>query len=373
MKNSKHMGCVLLAMLAAACSKDDLVPEPALPADNGLVEMTFTAAAAPHTRTSLGSKDETGVYPVLWTAGDEIAVMPQTEVYEQSEIAKMKFTTSINEGETAASATFTGSTYASDNGYIAFYPHCNLILFAGSFYNDTYYHSFFFTIPTEQKAVAGSFAPNICPAYALQEDDKLTFNSICGLVKFQLSGDVSGLESVRFEAAGQPLTGENTYPPQEFLQGLDSEQHVTLTGSFVAGNDYYMVVQPCDLGKGFSFTFTKSDGRIYIKEGVIENGEIVFGQIGNFGEIVLSDENFTKPSENDIADMAFINAVEAGSTPKIEFIKNGSGYVSLTDENKELMASVTELDIFGKGLTDASALKYFTGLTNLVCSSISVH
>lgn len=129
-----------------------------------------------------------------------------------------------------------------------------------------------------------------------------------------------------------------------------------------------MVVVPCSLDGGFSFTFTKEDGSVYVKEGTIENGKIDCGRIGNFGEIDLSGAVFAKPSETDITDMAFIKAVEARSTPKIELTRNTAGYVSLTDDNKELMASVTKLDLFGKGLTDASALKYFTGLQTLDCS-----
>ena len=124
---------------------------------NGLIEMTFTATAALHTRTTLGEGSD-GEYPVLWTAGDEIAVVPIFGSYEASDIAKMKFTTSINEGETAETATFTGRTYASDGGYAVFYPYCNLTTYNGNRYSNIFY----FTIPTEQKAVAGSFAPNIC-------------------------------------------------------------------------------------------------------------------------------------------------------------------------------------------------------------------
>ena len=99
----------LLTLLAAACSKDDLVPEATQPTDgaDGLVEMTFTATAAPATRTTLGEKGADEEYPVLWTSGDEIVVMPAYGRFEKSELEEMKFTTSI-EGGTAATATFTG-------------------------------------------------------------------------------------------------------------------------------------------------------------------------------------------------------------------------------------------------------------------------
>lgn len=99
MKRPRHilLASSLLTLLAAACSKDDLVPEATQPTDgaDGLVEMTFTATAAPATRTTLGEKGADGEYPVLWTSGDEIVVMPAYGRFEKSELEEMKFTTSI--------------------------------------------------------------------------------------------------------------------------------------------------------------------------------------------------------------------------------------------------------------------------------------
>ena len=134
MKRPRHilLASSLLTLLAAACSKDDLVPEATQPTDgaDGLVEMTFTATAAPATRTTLGEKGADGEYPVLWTSGDEIVVMPAYGRFDKSGLEEMKFTTSI-EGGTAATATFTGSTRPSENKYIAFYPADKLVEYSG--------------------------------------------------------------------------------------------------------------------------------------------------------------------------------------------------------------------------------------------------
>ena len=358
------MASSLLTLLAAACSKDDLVPEATQPTDgaDGLVEMTFTATAVPATRTTLGEKgaDE---YPVLWTSGDEIVVMPAYGRFDKSELEEMKFTTSI-EGGTAARATFTGRTQPSENGYIAFYPADKLVEYSGQYLN--YFVDF--TIPTEQRATAGNFESGIAPAYAKadQEGGDLEFEPMCGLVKFSLAGDVGNIKSVRFEVGGQVLSG--TYSCNLWFSTSDitgSKNHVTLTGPFVAGEDYYMVVTPCSLSGGFSFTFTRDDGSIHVKSGKI-GGDISGGHMGNFGTIDLSDATFGKPSETDITDMAFIQMVEAAAD--ISLTRNDVGTVSLTEENLAAMASVTELNIAEKGLTDLSALKYFTGLQTLDCS-----
>ena len=374
MKRPRHilLACSLLTLLAAACSKDDLVPETTQPTDgaDGLVEMTFTATAAPATRTTLGEKgaDE---YPVLWTSGDEIVVMPAYGRFDKSELEEMKFTTSI-EGGTAARATFTGRTQPSENGYIAFYPAGKLVEYSGQDFN----YNIDFTLPTEQQAIAGNFESGIAPAYAKadQEGGDLEFKPMCGLVKFSLAGDVGNIKSVRFEAGGQILSGTyicNLWFSTSDIPGSESsERHVTLTGPFVAREDYYMVVTPCSLSGGFSFTFTRDDGLIHVKSGKIEDGYIYSGDMGNFGTIDLSDATFGKPLETDITDMAFIQIVEEAAG--ISLTRNAVGTVSLTEKNLAEMASVKALNIAEKGLTDLSALKYFTGLQTLNCSGNSL-
>ncbi len=378
MKRPRHilLASSLLTLLAAACSKDDLVPEATQPTDgaDGLVEMTFTATAAPATRTTLGEKGANGKYPVLWTSGDEIVVMPAYGRFEKSELEEMKFTTSI-EGGTAARATFTGRTQPSENGYIAFYPADKLVEYSGQYLN----YNIDFTIPTEQRATAGNFESGIAPAYAKpkQGSGDLEFEPMCGLVKFSLAGDVGKIKSVRFEAGGQVLSG--TYSCNLYFNNTvditgseRSESHVILTGPFVEGKDYYMVVAPCSLSGGFSFTFTSTsdDGSIHVKSGKIKGGYISSGDMGNFGTIDLSDATFGKPSETDITDMAFIQMVEEAAG--ISLTRNAVGTVSLTEGNLAEMARVKKLNISEKGLTDLSALKYFTGLQTLNCSRNSL-
>ena len=378
MKRPRHilLASSLLTLLAAACSKDDLVPEATQPTDgaDGLVEMTFTATAAPATRTTLGEKGADGEYPVLWKSGDEIVVMPAytaDEGFEKSELEAMKFTTSI-EGGTAARATFTGRTQPSENGYIAFYPADKLVEYSGQYLN--YFVDF--TIPTEQRAIAGNFESGIAPAYAKadQEGGDLEFNPMCGLVKFSLAGDVGNIKSVRFEAGGQVLSGTyscNLWLSTSYITGSESSKsHVILTGPFVAREDYYMVVAPCSLSGGFSFTFTRNDGSIHVKSGKIEDDYISGRYMGNFGTIDLSDATFGKPSKTDITDMAFIQIVEEAAG--ISLTRNDVGTVSLTEANLAEMARVTKLNISEKGLTDLSALKYFTGLQTLDCSRNSL-
>ena len=361
MKRPRHilLASSLLTLLAAACSKDDLVPEATQPTDgaDGLVEMTFTATAAPATRTTLGEKGANGEYPVLWTSGDEIVVMPAYGRFDKSELEEMKFTTSI-EGGTAATATFTGRTQPSENEYIAFYPADKLVEYSGQYLN----YVVDFTIPTEQRAIAGNFESGIAPAYAKadQEGGDLEFNPMCGLVKFSLAGDVGKIESVRFEVGGQVLSGtysRNLWVYTHPSNSMGSESHVILTGPFVAGKDYYMVVAPCSLSGGFSFTFTRDDGSIHVKSGKIEDGYISGRYMGNFGTIDLSDATFGIPSETDITDMAFIQIVEEAAV--ISLTRNAVGTVSLTKENL-----ADGVEYLGKGAYRSVCIEVFHRLAN---------
>lgn len=365
MKSSRHIAWALLALLAAACGKDDLAPETTTPADGtaALVEMTFTAAA-PETRTTLGEKGADGTYPVLWNDGDEIAVMPMYGRFDKSELEEMKFTTSIA-GGTAATATFSGRTQQSENGYIAFYPHKSV---------KEYFNQYlFFTLPSEQQAVAGSFAPDLNPAVAMtwEEDENLQFKPICGLVKFTLTGDAAAdIESVRLDVNVKMVSGTVAYYPSLDVyenwtdyDAVEYKTYVTLTGPFEAGQAYYMVVIPCALSNGFSLTVTRRDGMAYILDGEID-GSVESGRICNLGEIEVTNGMF----DNMKLDKAFVEAVESGSNPRITFVRDASGDVYTTDENKELMASVKELEISMAGLKNGSQLKFFTGLEMLDCS-----
>lgn len=367
MKRMKHTVCVVLALLlTAACSKDDTVPEPVIPPDDGMEEMSFTASAPVIGATSgEGGAEET--YPLLWNDGDAIGVMPVYGAFDESEVQNMKFTASI-EGGTAATAAFTGRTLPSEDGYFAFYPHSRFVRYEGDVDVDNTF--IYFILPSEQKAVAGGFERGLFPSYAVADaaGGEMQFTPVCGLVKFRLTGDaVADIASVSFDVMGYSVSGmfglNTTFGWLE--ESPSCKSCVTLTGPFEAETDYYMVVMPGWLSD-FYFTFTRQDGSVYLREGGIEDGRIAVGGMADFGTMELSEGDFAVPAEDDITDLAFIKAVEMAAGITLE--RNAVGYVPLTEANLETMASVTELDLSFDDLFDASALKYFTGLRRLDCS-----
>ena len=271
MKRSRHIAWALLALLAAACGKDEVVPEPVIPPDDGMGEMSFTASAPVIGATSgEGGAEET--YPLLWNDGDAIGVMPVYGTFDESKVQNMKFTASI-EGGTAATAAFTGRTLPSEDGYIAFYPHGRLVRYEGDVdvdidVDDTFVY---FTLPSEQKAVAGGFERGLFPSYAVADaaGGEMQFTPVCGLVKFRLAGDaVADIASVSFDIMGYSVSGtfglNTTFG--WYNETSSCESRVTLTGPFEAETDYYMVVMPGWLSD-FYFTFTRNDGSVYLREG----------------------------------------------------------------------------------------------------------
>ena len=380
MKTMKHLfgalPLVALALSFTACGNDETFGEPETTPAGNQVTMTFTAnapAPAADTRTSL--VEGTQVY---WTPDDVIGVyscIPNTEygTFETEEPGN-PFTTSLSAA--APTASFTGEATEGALQYIAVYPqdkfaHCEWI--RGS-------TMLGFILPPVQQAVARGFATGLNPSLAMTDDmgGDLTFENLCALVKFSISGgDAGELKSVTLtDLGGTGLSGiaQYVYAPSmemEFVMAaVPSVPSVTLTGSFTTGTDYYFVVapsvntdsgQPAALKNGFSLTFTRRDGTSFTKtaRGGIGDTDLAAGMILNLGAINLSGATYQEA----ITNRAFINAV--GEQVNWELT---GGIVYLTEENKEAIEEVTSLNIEGKNLTDISGIEYFTNLTNLYCS-----
>ena len=382
MKTMKHLfgalPLVALALSFTACGNDETFGEPETTPAGNQVTMTFTAnapAPAAGTRTSL--VEGTQVY---WTPDDVIGVyscIPNTEygTFETEEPGN-PFTTSLSAA--APTASFTGEATEGALQYIAVYPqdkfaHCELI--SGN-------TMLGFILPPVQQAVARGFATGLNPSLAMTDDmgGDLTFENLCALVKFSISGgDAGELKSVTLtDLGGTGLSGiaQYVYAPSmemEFVMAaVPSVPSVTLTGSFTTGTDYYFVVapsvntgsgQPAALKNGFSLTFTRRDGTSFTKTasgGIGDDTNLAAGMILDLGDIDLSGATYREA----ITNLAFINAV--GEQVNWELT---GGIVYLTDANKQAIEAVTSLNIEGKHLTDISGIEYFTQLTSLFCGN----
>ena len=361
----------LVALLSfTACGNDETFGEPETTPAGNQVTMTFTAnapAPAAGTRTSL--VEGTQVY---WTPGDVIGVYSCTSEEFSVEEPGNPFTTSLTEAVPTAS--FTGEAAEGALQYIAVYPQD---MFAGCMWSSES-TILWFTLPSEQTAVAGGFATGLNPSWAMTADmgGDLSFQNLCALVKFSISGgNADELESVTLtDLGGTGLSGTTQYgyaPSMEMVRAaVPSVPSVTLTGPFTTGTDYYFVVAPsvddyyapAALKNGFSLTFTRQDGASFTKTASdgIGDTNLTSGMILDLGEIDLSGATYQEA----ITNPAFINAV--GEQVNWELT---GGIVYLTEENKKAIEEVTSLNIEGKNLTDISGIEYFTNLTSLDCGN----
>lgn len=329
MKTTRILSLAAAVLTLAACGNEEFIEnnpgnEAAKP-----VPMTFTAGM-PQTRTQLAAGNE-----VHWTEGDKIALWDGTTVQE--------FTATTISG---SNATFEG--YANVNeDYTAFYPYSeNLIAMNGT--------SATFNLPAEQTAVAGTFANQLAPslAKATGGSTNLEFNNLCALVKFTAAEGMTGTLSFVGGNGNEMLAGrvECTFATGNlsFPDTNEAATHVSLKGTFEAGNTYYFVVTPAQLYNGFSLLFEDGEGKLY-RKATNKNTQLQAGHILNLGELALT--SFEK---------AVIKEIYPAGTP------NADGTVTITDLSE--LETLTEVNVSDKGLYSLGGIGYCTGLTKLVCS-----
>ncbi len=299
--------------------------------------MTFTASA-PQTRTLLDGLN------VHWVEYDEIAIWDGSEGYQKF----MVDAESINGSE----ATFTGPALVPGADYTAFYP-----LVAVESMTST---SVTFNLPAEQTAKAGTFANQLAPSLARVKDGStnLVFNNLCALVKFTAGADMAGEGTLTLVGgnATEALAGKYYI---EYTTGYSSPAvkatRIALKGTFEAGKDYYFVVLPGTLPKGFSLLYDDGKGKLY-RKATNKNTELKAGRILNLGELKLAD-GFEKAVIKQI-----YAGLEGGTASE-----NADGTVTLSDTDLSALAAMTELDLPSGGVTSLGGIGYCTGLTTLKC------
>lgn len=290
-----------LLLGVASCDKEDIVAGGnGAEASGERVPMTFTAlapqAGQPQTRTELqpGETDGDGqtTYAVYWNAGDRIGI------YDGESF--QPFTIDLQEGETAATANFSGEASPGAESYLAFYPYDA----EGVTYTDGAIN---FTLPYLQTAQAGSFATGTNPAWAQTNDadGQLTFHNAAALVKFTLKAEDAAQVSnaVLTDTQGKPLAGGFSLSVTDDGATLTGDAEntsasVKLEGTFGMKNaddqtaDYLFVVACGEkqLESGFTLAFNLKDGgqKTLTASGGLGTGQsLAAGVITNLGEIPL--------------------------------------------------------------------------------------
>lgn len=336
MKTTRILSLAAAVLTLAACGNEEFIENNP---GNGAAKpefMTFTASA-PQTRTQLDGLN------VNWVEYDEIAIWDGSGAYQKF----MVDAESINGSE----ATFTGPVLVPGADYTAFYP-----LIAVESMDAT---SVVFNLPAEQTAVAGTFANQLAPslAKATGGSTDLVFNNLCALVKFTVPADMAG-EGIFTLVGGNGtdvLAGKNwvEYSTGNQSPGFERTNRVTLKGNFEAGKDYYFVVLPYQLTKGFSLLYEDSTGKLY-RKATGNSVTLTAGRILNLGELT----GFEK---------AVVKEIYAGLGSGGTATENADGTVTLSDADLMALAAMTTLELPSGGVTSLPGLGYCTGLTTLKC------
>ncbi|MBO4802149.1 MAG: hypothetical protein J5545_09840 [Bacteroidaceae bacterium] len=224
-----------LALLTAACSNEESQEVSFSP----LVLTALQEGEA--TRTSLSGTE------VHWSAGDNVAAF----------VSNVAHTSTATEILSAKSARFTFSDLAADAVVqYAVYPASAAVGLVGESVVTV-------TVPTEQTAVAGSFAEGSAVAIAKGGSSTLGFKNVCGFLAFTINAD--GVQSVHIYA-NEKMTGTadvnwNSGNPTVSAFKPFAYTGVKLTGPFTKGATYYAAVFPGNY-TGLTLKLTHSNGYV---------------------------------------------------------------------------------------------------------------
>lgn len=355
-----------VTLVMAACSNDEIIDGESQLGET--VKMTFTADA-PQTRTILLPVESgTDWRGVEWQLGDAISVFDKNNAnncfgnYDEGNLGK-----------------FSGTAVESDS-YIAVYPYNKQMVCNGKTVSGL-------SLPSTQKAVAGTFAQNLSLAWAQTTSDYmfLEFHHLCAVVKFSIFGqEAEQVETVTLtDNAKKPLgydkfdiviQGEGENEQASLNERGESFSSIVLSapkGGFVSGSDYYFVILPdkeqaenAPFQSGLTLSFKMKDGNT-IEKRTDKAIEMNVGEIANLGSISLEEKKITNKE--------LIDALESVVMYPTVFDKDENGFVPITGKNKEIIIKTKSLNFTGaKTLTDLSGIECFSNLESLFCSELKL-
>ena len=257
---------VLGTTLLYSCAKEEVTSDTDSSSSVEKVKMEFKAGVDAMSRTVLTTNNF-----VEWEAGDAISLFDSNN---------NEFTTSTG----GSSVTFTGTAQDNLETYYALYPYNANATFSGSVIATT--------LPSEQTALAGSFANMLNPSVAKSGSDKtLAFKNACAVVKFtlQYTGN-NNITKVMFSGnVGEALAGTIHIDalsdnPSAAVETEFAETEVTLNGGFTSGSTYYFVTAPAVLSRGLTITFYDENGNEWKRIGT-NRSELKAGHLLNLGTI----------------------------------------------------------------------------------------
>lgn len=232
MKTMKYLVPALMLFAGVACTKEIAAPEQDNVQEEATEQLELSASLS-DVRTSLS-----GV-KTLWSPGDEIAVR---KIWNDGTTSSWYKFTAVGLKEASASAKFAGSIATRDVDVYtleAVYPYESALASEAGTIN--------LTIPSEQKAKAGSFGEKAAVAVGVSKDQEhvnaLTFSNVGSAMKFKLVHDASSVV-ITSTSADAPVAGQFSYSEGQLTKLSDVVSSVTVSGEMKAGETYYAIVAP---------------------------------------------------------------------------------------------------------------------------------
>ena len=277
------MSIAMLMAMASCSSSDDEVAE--IKEESKLVPMTFTATQESNVGTRTALNPGTGVD---WETGDKISV------FDGQGNRTFTLTEDVEDGK------FSGTASSQATSFTAVYPYTE----GATLEKDGSVSGI--TLPAEQTPTIWSFDPKAALMMAVSTKDKkynLDFKNAVSLIKLQIEFACKKIVLTANEdiAGTGTLTYNNGAPSISFTS--NQSKTITLkpaTGEYLKKGQYFIVVPPITLTKGFSISFHASDEYcVYTRTSTKSNtfNRSKFKHIGKFETTGIFDTTDKKLGE----------------------------------------------------------------------------
>ena len=247
-----YLAAAVLAVLLCSCSKE-------APSDESALEQEYTVLQA--WQEDGGTKATYNGSTIQWDANDALSVFPA------GSSSSVKFYKRSGDNNH-----FVATGVVDLAGIYALYPYNSAATLSGGKITTT--------IKTTQTATPGSFAPdaNVAVAYSAGGEDVFFKNAVSYIkVSYKTTHSEASIQKITFQSIdGSFLSGRIILNPtisngtvtdvsvESPLHG--GANYVELTGDIRPNTDYYMVVAPVNLSRGYRITFTDSNGNKFSKD-----------------------------------------------------------------------------------------------------------
>jgi len=165
--------------------------------------------------------------------------------------------------------------------------------------NSTDGESVTLSVPGEQVAKSGTFAPGSFPSIAKSEELNFSFYNVCGGLKIKVQSN--GIKTITFRGnnnetlAGKVRAAFDDDGHPYVIENIDSKKQVSLVcpDGFVPGEWYFISMLPASLSKGFTLDFSNGVKSVsYVSEKNTTVKRSIFGVLSNVDEGLSLEEDW---------------------------------------------------------------------------------